>query len=178
MVTQDIWNKYHDVVHGFVRRRVFDPHDVNDLVQDIFLKINLGVDSLRDKEKVGNWIYQIARNTISDYYRKKGPTDATNPASLSTHDDSPQWNGYLVEFIPSFVDQLDCKDKEAIVAADIKGISQKEFAQAKGLSYSAAKSRIQRAREKLKLLFNECCRIKADRYGNILDVSDEKKCTC
>jgi RNA polymerase sigma-70 factor, ECF subfamily len=178
MLTQDLWKTFHGIVEGFVRKRVYNADDAKDIVQDIFLKIHMNLDSLRNKPKVGSWVHQIVRNTISDYYRKQRVIDRIEIKHLSTNDTEFHLNKHLVEFIIPFVEQLDGKDREAICATDLKGMSQKEYAQVNGLTYSAAKSRIQRAREKLKSLFEDCCKIEADRYGNIMDVSTEKKCTC
>jgi RNA polymerase sigma-70 factor (ECF subfamily) len=84
----------------------------------------------------------------------------------------------LAQFITPFVDQLECSYRDAIRATDINGMSQKEFAEVNGLTYSAAKSRVQRARVQLRFLFDQCCKIDADKYGNIMDVAIEKKCSC
>ena len=58
-----------------------------------------------------------------------------------------------------------------------EGMSQKEYAESINLSYTATKSRVQRARKKLKDLFVECCAIETDRYGNIISEKKED-CNC
>jgi RNA polymerase sigma-70 factor (ECF subfamily) len=77
----------------------------------------------------------------------------------------------------SFIKELPEKDQDLLNKTVFGSLSQKEYAANLNLGYSAVKSRSQRAKEKLKNLFVQCCHIRTDGYGNILDV-DEKNCDC
>jgi RNA polymerase sigma-70 factor (ECF subfamily) len=76
------------------------------------------------------------------------------------------------------IEQLPDNYKEAILQTEMGVLSQKEYADKLGISYSGAKSRIQRARQQLHSLFNECCSIQSDKYGNIMEHECKKDCGC
>jgi len=65
--------------------------------------------------------------------------------------------------------RLPQKYLEALELYEFQGLSQKELSEKLGISYSGAKSRVQRGRKKLKYLLEGCCHIESDRYGNIVD---------
>ena len=75
----------------------------------------------------------------------------------------------LAECIVPFVNKLPPKYKEALTLTEFENYSQNELAEHLGISYSGAKSRVQRAKVKLKKLFEDCCNISYDKYGNIIE---------
>ncbi len=68
--TEDIWNGCSNGLKSFILKRVGEPSLADDLLQEVFLKIHSKIDTLKDEAKLCNWIYQIARNTIIEHYRK------------------------------------------------------------------------------------------------------------
>ncbi|MEO1451622.1 MAG: sigma factor-like helix-turn-helix DNA-binding protein, partial [Bacteroidota bacterium] len=76
-----------------------------------------------------------------------------------------------------FLKQLPPKYQEALTATALEGVSQKELAEQLGISYSGAKSRVQRGKEKLKSLILACCKTETDRYGNLIEIQ-KKACDC
>ncbi|MDF1517540.1 MAG: sigma factor, partial [Lutibacter sp.] len=68
-----LWNNFHKELEGFIYSRVKDRDATNDILQDIFIKIQNNLGTLRDESKLSSWIYQITRNTINDYFRKLKP---------------------------------------------------------------------------------------------------------
>ena len=79
--------------------------------------------------------------------------------------------------LKSHIEQLNESDRELIIKTAFENVSQKQLAQHLNLSYTATKSRVQRARKKLNELFVECCQIETDHYGNII-ASSREKCNC
>src|SRR5438128_3430700 len=69
--TEQTWNALHDPLRIFIRKRVPNDESAEDLLQDVFLKIHMHIDALRDEERLESWVYQIARNLIIDYYRRQ-----------------------------------------------------------------------------------------------------------
>jgi RNA polymerase sigma-70 factor (ECF subfamily) len=67
---------------------------------------------------------------------------------------------------------------EALCLTEIEGMSQKEYAEMKGLSYSGAKSRVQRAREELKQMLLQCCHYQFDKYGTVFNIESLCCCCC
>ena len=69
---EQIYLQYHDKVRAYVRGKIQDPHDVEDLVSAVFMKIVQKLDSYDpDKASVATWVYTITRNTVIDHYRTR-----------------------------------------------------------------------------------------------------------
>jgi RNA polymerase sigma-70 factor (ECF subfamily) len=175
--TETIWNAFHKELFNFINKRVNDKEASNDILQDVFIKIHLKLNTLSDKDKLASWIYQITRNSILDYFRKqKNKVPLTD--NLIELEEEKVFNVELVKCLKPMIDQLPDNYKEAILQTEMGVLSQKEYADKLGISYSGAKSRIQRARQQLHSLFNECCSIQSDKYGNIMEHECKKDCGC
>src|SRR5690606_23077295 len=113
----------------------------SDILQDIFIKIQNNIDTLKDESKLSSWIYQITRNAINDYFRK-----LKHQIELKDYDTVEENqiidNMELEKCIKPFVNQLDDKYKEALILTEFEGLSQKQLAQKLNISYSGAKSRV------------------------------------
>jgi len=72
ITTEELWQELHTSLRAFIARRVA-PEDVDDVFQDVFVRIHRGLATLAQRERVQAWVYQITWNTISDYYRTRGP---------------------------------------------------------------------------------------------------------
>lgn len=175
--TETIWKVFHKELFNFINKRVNDKEASNDILQDVFIKIHLKLNTLTDKDKLASWVYQITRNSILDYFRKQKPKVPLSD-SLIELEDEKVFNAELVKCLTPMVEQLPNNYKEAIMQTEMGNLSQKEFADKSGISYSGAKSRIQRARQQLHDLFNECCSIQSDKYGNIIEHECKKDCGC
>lgn len=174
--TEEIWFDLKDQLFNFILKRVNSKSISEDILQDVFLKIHMNISKLSEEDKLSSWVYQITRNSIIDYYRKKKiSTDQIPelPEDLSDSNLNTEFYGCL----KSHIQQLDEKDRDAIVKTAFENVSQKDYAASQNISYSAAKSRIQRARKKLNDLFVSCCQIQTDKYGNIIGSSNEN-CSC
>jgi RNA polymerase sigma-70 factor (ECF subfamily) len=165
-----IWKEFYAPLKGFVAKRVNDHAAVDDIVQNVFIKIANHISEVKDSQKIRIWIYQITRNTIIDYYRIQKPTEELPPdlPMIDEHDEQ-DLSKELSSYIKPLIGQLPDKYREAIELTELNGISQMQLSEQLGLSFSGAKSRVQRGREKLKELLTACCHIEADRYGNIVN---------
>ena len=65
------WLALHDELHAFVRRRVRDAADADDVTQGIFLKLYGALDTVREPRQVRGWAYRAARNAVINYYRTR-----------------------------------------------------------------------------------------------------------
>jgi len=74
------------------------------------------------------------------------------------------------------VKSLPEQDRQALVLTEYQGLTQKEYGERLGLSFSGAKSRVQRAREKLKQMLLECCHFELDRRNHIIDYQPHCRC--
>lgn len=172
---EPIYENLHADLRRFVARRVDDPHAVDDILQDTYLRLHTHLSSLREPERITSWVYQITRNAIHDYYRQgqrrpvaELPEDLAQPAET----DDPERE--LAHSLSAMVDCLPEKYREALVLTELQGLKQHELADKLGLSVSGAKSRVQRAREQLKAIYLDCCHVELDRLGGV--VGYEPRC--
>jgi RNA polymerase sigma-70 factor, ECF subfamily len=181
MTTEKVWEEFHPRLKNFILKRIPDEQSAEDLLQEVFLKIHARIDTLRDEEKLQSWIYQIARNAITDYYREQRTT-LELPESLLLPEEPLVGDDVVKELIPSIkamVDSLPDEYRRALIMTDYEGLTQRQLAEKLGLSYSGAKSRVQRAREKLKVMLLDCCHFEFDRLGKVIDYQPKcGQCSC
>lgn len=170
--TEYIWEAFHQPLYRFIHRRVADEMAAEDLLQDVFLKIHQHGDELQDIKKLESWIYQITRNVIIDFYRSSRPASSLDaPEVLDLPEELPD-DDIVTELLPcvrAMVNSLPEQDRQAIVLTEYQGLTQKELAERTGLSLSGAKSRVQRAREKIKQQLLACCHFELDRRGHVIN---------
>lgn len=175
--TATIWKEFHSQLFGFINKRVKDKDIANDILQDVFVKIHLKLDTLTDEEKLTSWVYQITRHSMLDYFKKqKIQIDVSE--NLADIQEEKTFNAEMGNCLKSMIEDLPGDYKEAIMQTDLGELSQKEYSEKIGISHSGAKSRVQRARQQLHRLFTECCKIESDKYGNIMEHVCYKDCSC
>lgn len=172
--TEIIWTKYNGDLKRFILSRINDKDEANDILQEVFIKVHTGIDKVRENEKIRSWVYQITRNAIIDHYRKTKIKVDIDKVELA--EEKQVENSTMVNCIEPHISKLPEKYREAITLVEIKGYSQLKLAEALHISYSAAKSRVQRGRELLKSYFESCCNVVADKYGNIISHTEKKDC--
>ena len=175
----DIWNKFSANLKQFIASRISNQSDVDDILQQVFIKIHSRIDTLKDETKIESWIYQITRNTIIDYYRAAKKEVNLSEAVNLPHKDS---DGTVIREIADDIKEIICTlpepYRQALVLTEYKGLSQKELAEKKGISVSGAKSRVQRARKMIKDNLMRCCHYEFDRFGTIIDYHPITCCCC
>lgn len=167
-----IWEDFKEPLKHFIAGRVQNEFDAEDILQEIFFKIHNHIGCLKEEDKLRAWLFQIARNSVADYYRrhKSGsqisliPEDIIyEPAEITDEDHD------IVMCLRSMINYLPEKYRQAIILSEFEGLTQRELAEKIGLTLSGAKSRVQRARKELRELLTDCCEFEFDRLGNILD---------
>jgi RNA polymerase sigma-70 factor (ECF subfamily) len=170
--TEQVWDAFHTPLQQFIRRRVSDEVTAEDVLQDVFLKIHQHIEALRDVKKLESWIYQITRNAIIDSYRNSRPTTTLEAEEVLDMPEELPDDDVVSDLLPcvrAMVKNLPELDRQALVLTEYQGLTQKELAERLGLSFSGAKSRVQRAREKLKQQLLDCCHFELDHRGHIID---------
>jgi RNA polymerase sigma-70 factor (ECF subfamily) len=170
------WAKTQYELRNFVYRRVRDKALADDIVQDVFLKVHAKLGQLKDMEKITGWIYTITRNVITDYFRNKSKTISAH--DLDWESDHQILNDCVSSCLQEMLLTLPEKYREALELTEIKNFSQTELAQKLDISYSGAKSRVQRARQMLKEKMEESYHIKTDSYGNVIVCENRIPCGC
>ncbi len=166
--SEKIWQDYHGKLRAFIRSRVPDDATCDDILQNVFLKMDSGLTSLKDQTKLKSWIYQITRNAIIDYFRLQKPTiEIPDWLSQAEVDPDEKVKQELSECLQPMIQLLPEKYREAVILSELKGLTQKELAKVQGTSLSGAKSRVQRGRVLLKKMIEECCRLEFDHNGRL-----------
>ena len=175
---ETVWNTFNEPLERFIRKRVSDEDIAADLLQDVYVKIHTNIATLRDTDRLQSWLYQIARNTVYDYYRTRKshveiPDELTMPEIDNATDDI---SARLAQGLRSMIEYLPDEYQEALRLTELEGITQQELAARTGLSLSGAKSRVQRGRKMLREMLLACCHFEFDRHGKVIDYSPECQC--
>lgn len=171
---KEIWNNHKTHLSNFINTKVNDKHIAEDILQEVSIKL---YDNLNRKTEINNyknWLFQVARNTIADYYRKnKKGTEILESQSEITIDSNAcicDLTGFVIQkYLPE-------KYSKPLYLSDIEQKPQQEIAEVLNLSLTATKSRIQRGRKKLKELVSECINFSYNNRGQISDFQLKKDC--
>ena len=177
--TENIWNDFHKELKNFILKKVKDENIANDVLQDVFVKIIDNSDKIEKATSIQNYIYAIARNATTDHFRNVAKkTEIENQLLSFSEEETQSLNATIANCcIKPFIKQLPDKYQVALTKTEFENISQKELAEQLNISYSGAKSRVQRGKEKLKELILACCNFPSDKYGNLQPVTS-KNCNC
>lgn len=172
-----VWQDFNLQLKRFIYSRIKDDDISNDILQDVYIKIHEKIHELKDSDKLQSWVYQITRNTVIDYLRKKKDLslDSENfdiPDEVNAEIGEKRLNESLKKMIAG----LPLIYREVLVLTEYKNMSHKQIAEKLNLSIPAVKSRVLRAKEKLKELLLECCHFELDSYNIIIDY--HPKCSC
>ncbi len=173
-----LWDQYSRRLLAFLRGKVSNEADAEDLLQEVFLRIHTNLAGLRSLCRLESWVYQIARNAVIDHYRSRRITEDL-PETLAV-DQAFYEEDLEAELAPSLrelVNTLPEPYREALLLTEYQGISQKDLATRLGISNSGAKSRVQRARAMIRDNLLSCCHFELDRRGRIVDYY-ERCCCC
>lgn len=175
-------------IRGFVLSRVNDPALADDITQETLLRLTQWFHTLRDAERLEAWVFQIARNGVADHFRAVKESEPFDEETHALTSEPPAHQALAVEdeklrqavatYIRSVVEDLPEPYRGALQVTEFEGLSQVELAERIGLSVSAAKSRVQRARAMLREEMERCCRWETDRYGSVLDLRPKSADCC
>ncbi|HVR83336.1 MAG TPA: RNA polymerase sigma factor SigZ [Planctomycetota bacterium] len=176
--TGAVWSEFSDRLRGYIAKHVREETEIPDVLQDVFAKIHVGLGRLRDSEKLEAWLFQVARRAVFDHHRMRSlqrrpavlaEEVAEKVAEEVTEKAFPtNVSGEVASWLRPMMTLLSEEDQEALRLPDLEGLSRKELASRWGLSVTGAKSRVQRARRRLKEALLQCCHIDLDRRGNAI----------
>jgi RNA polymerase sigma-70 factor, ECF subfamily len=188
MKAEAIWKNVQGRLRAFVRSKVRDEAAAEDILQDIFIKMYQNLHQLREEQRVEYWLFRIAQHTVADYFRQQqswqAPLVLEEEGSSEAEAQSRALNEEVAQWLPFMLEVLPEKYRQALYLTEIEGLSQKELAERLQISYSGAKSRVQRGREKLRETVLQCCEVATDKYGNVLgyqqrqQVEEQEKEAC
>lgn len=168
--TEQIWELLSAKLRSFLLQRVSDRQVAEDLLQETFLRIHKKLDDIEDEQRMTAWVFQIARNLVTDHYRSKAHANlatVTEDIEIPTREEE-NLNEQVEGWLTTMIAQLPDSYRQAVEMYELEGMPQQQIADNLGISLSVAKSRVQRGREKLKSLLFDCCSFEQDRRGNII----------
>jgi RNA polymerase sigma factor (sigma-70 family) len=162
-------------LRNFIRRRVPDPSDAEDIAQEVFYELVEANHLLMPIEHLTGWLFRVARNRITDLFRKKKPESLSEAA---VEDEDGEWlriedllpspesgpealyaRGVLLEELELALDELPEEQRDAFVAHELEGRSFKEMAAESGVSVNTLLSRkryaVSHLRERLRSIYDE-----------------------
>ncbi|WP_286262892.1 RNA polymerase sigma factor SigZ [Thalassotalea atypica] len=176
----EIWSQYHHALARFLHAKVSDPAMVEDLLQEILLKTYSNLSSIKDQKNIKSWLFQIANRTIIDFYRKQSKVNAIATEALWYNEKNDDVHRDLSQCLIPFINALPDEMARLLTEIELGNKSQKQYAEELGVSYSTLKSRVQKARTMLRELFEGCCNLSLDKFGNVSDFEEKhnncKKC--
>lgn len=162
------WNEVAARLRPFIARRLSSPSDVDDVLQDVLLRMHRGIATLGEDERFGAWAYRIARNAVIDHQRRQSvriaPPPGIDPEMASPVDITEE----LAPYLAFFVARLPSPYREAITLVELEGMSQVAAAGMLGISISGMKSRVQRGRAKLREQLEACCELAVDARSRLV----------
>jgi RNA polymerase sigma-70 factor (ECF subfamily) len=167
------WREVEAKLRPYVARRVASPSDVDDVLQETFVRMHRGLAALDDGERFGGWVYRIAANAIADHLRARARHAlgrdhvAESESAVAPDEAGENLEAELAECVALFVARLPSPYREAITLTELQGLTQKDAAGMLGISLSGMKSRVQRGRERIRRMFEECCELSVDCRGHV-----------
>jgi RNA polymerase sigma factor (sigma-70 family) len=171
----EVVNREQSRLRNFIRRRVPDPGDVEDILQDVFCELVEANRLLMPIEHVTGWLFQVARNRVTDLFRKKKPESFSDTAIVTDEDDVLRFEDLLpspdagpaalyarqvlIDAIDVALGELPPEQREVFVSHELEGRSFKEMAKESGVSVNTLLSRkryaVQHLRERLRRIYDE-----------------------
>ena len=114
-----IWEEFSIPLKRFIKKRAANEQDIDDIFQEVFIKIHNNIGSLKSDNKINAWIYRVTRNTITDYYRKKNynnfETTEFSDDLVSNTDEELSANTEIAYCLKVMVESLPETYKQAIL---------------------------------------------------------------
>lgn len=166
-------------LRNFIRRRVADQGDAEDILQDVFYELVEAYRMLKPVEQVTAWLFRVARNRITDLFRSKQREGAKDTTTLTESGEELQWEdllpspdagpeavyarSVLIDEMEAALDELPAEQREVFVAHELMGRSFKEIAAETGLSVNTLLSRKHYAvlylRQRLQAIYDDFTKV-------------------
>jgi RNA polymerase sigma factor (sigma-70 family) len=158
----DTFEREQNRLRNFIRRRVLDPRDAEDILQDVFYALVEANRLLAPIEHMTGWLFRVARNRITDLFRKTKPESLEWEDLLPSPDAGPEAlyaRQVLIEELEMAIEELPDEQRQVFIAHEIEGRSFKEMAAETGVSVNTLLSRKRYAvlhlRERLQDIYDE-----------------------
>lgn len=161
------WHAHERELRAWLIKQVEDQSTAQDLLQDVFMKALRQGPRFCDLANARAWLYEVARNTATDHLRRRREWVALPDDLPAEQDEAVPAVDSLASCLPRVLSELSEEDRDAITECDLNGMSQEDYARKLGLSLPGAKSRIQRARKRLRAQLTQSCQVTLDPQGQV-----------
>ena len=159
------WHAHERELQAWLASRLDDPALARDLVQEVFLKALRMGSRFCQVAHARAWLFEMTRNALTDHWRRQRPTVALDDSLPEAEPDAAPAVDSLATCLPRVLAELSAADRDAITQCDIQGLSQEAYARQLGISLAGAKSRVQRARRRLRAQLIASCQVVLDPQG-------------
>jgi len=169
MTLNEIWEIFSRRLKRFILKRVPNEQDAEDVLQEVFYKIQTHIHQLRDEDRLEFWLYRITGNAIHDFYRRQNfKVESADDLEEAMGESTPSESvGEIGACLRPMVNLLPKKYSQALILTEFDGLTQEAMAEKLDLSISGAKSRVQRGRARLKEMLLAGCNLEFDHLGNL-----------
>ena len=162
------WNTHERELRNYLRHRAGDAHLADDLLQEVFVRAMQQGRDFCTLDNARAWLFQVARNALVDHQRLQKNTVAV-PEEIPAPEPEVEPVAALSACVLRVLSELTAEDRDIIEQCDLEGVKQKDYAVAHDLSLAAVKSRLLRAREKMRARMSTACQVRFDEQGRVSD---------
>jgi RNA polymerase sigma-70 factor, ECF subfamily len=164
------WQAHEGELLGFLRHRLADADTASDVLQDVFVKAMRHGQGFCTLDNPRAWLFQVARNTLVDHFRSARPCVPLpdgDDEPAAAQEDPPSPVDALATCLERTMAELSANDAAILAACDLSGQTLRDFAESQGLGLPAAKSRLLRARQRLRDRLTTACQVRFEPDGAV-----------
>ena len=173
------WQEYEHILLQWLFNQTHDKALVEDISQDVFIKVIGQQEKFCTVQNPKAWLFRVAKNTLIDYMRHSRfqllDLDLVSSDIVQQENLLSPVDLLALSCLPRVISELESRDRDILIACDLGEMSQQEFADTHNLTLAAAKSRIRRAREKLKNKIQSECQVKLDENQRVCSFTARDK---
>lgn len=162
----DSWRTHESELRSYLQHRLGDPHLAEDMLQDVFVKAMRQGSGFCELDNPRAWLYQVARNALVDYRRLHHET-VELPDDIPEPAEQPEPVATLSACVGRVLTELSPEDRDIIEQCDLNGMKQQDYAKLHDLTLAAVKSRLLRARQRMRATLSTNCQVQFDDQGRV-----------
>ena len=160
------WRANESELHGYLAHRMGNSHLAEDLLQEVFIKAMRQGAGFCSLDNSRAWLFQVARNALVDHQRLHHET-VELPDDIPEPDEKAEPLVALGECVGRVLTELSAEDRDIIEQCDLNGMKQQAYADVHHLTLPAVKSRLLRARQKMRETLSTNCKVHFDAEGRV-----------
>jgi RNA polymerase sigma-70 factor (ECF subfamily) len=168
---EQTWTAVEDNVRGYLHNRLGgDAATVDDLAQEVFLRLRNGLDGLRSAGSLGPWVMRVTRGVLVDHIRRRRPSAPVEDlVAEEGGSEDREVIAALAGFVRERIDDLPAHEAQVISLVDLDGLAPADAAKRLAIGLPALKARLRRGRQRLRLAIERCCAVTLDGRGQPAD---------